>query len=259
MFCFALIFGLHWLSLGAGGRVSLLSYNAIRYLAFVAAPPLFMVLLLTTRPLAGLSLRWPPRWTWPAAVALAVLLLPPFSALTLLLLEQFPQIKQTLSEVQNIAASTGSAASLPFGSRLNKGGFALFVFVVLPAVCEELAFRGFILSGLCRRFRPWTAILLSSFLYALYQMNVLQVLPHFLLGIVLALLVLRSGSIGGAIVFRLVWESLLWGPLLLPRLFPVGEWLNGGVVLICLIGAAPLLVILRPPSALKSSKKMFPV
>ncbi|HTU90226.1 MAG TPA: ABC transporter permease subunit, partial [Gemmataceae bacterium] len=47
LFCFALIFGLHWLSLSAGGRVSLVSYNAVRYLAFVAAPPLFMALLLT--------------------------------------------------------------------------------------------------------------------------------------------------------------------------------------------------------------------
>src|SRR6185437_10847209 len=37
LFCFALIFGLHWLTLG-GGRTSLLSFSAIRYLAFVATP-----------------------------------------------------------------------------------------------------------------------------------------------------------------------------------------------------------------------------
>ena len=199
-FCFALIFGLHWLSLG-GGRVSPVAFQAIRYLAFVATPALFMVLLLTTRPTEGLALRWPPWWAWLASAALAVLLLPPFSALTILLLDQFPHIKQ--------AAADGLANTLAKPPAL-----ALFVFVLLPALCEELAFRGFILSGLRRRFRPWTAIFLSSFLYALYQMNVLQVLPHFLLGVVLALLVLRTGSIGGAIVFRLVWEVLVWGPLL---------------------------------------------
>src|SRR5262249_40092688 len=90
LFCFPFIVALPWLSLRPGGDRSLLAYNAVRYLAFVAAPPLFMVLLLTTRPSQGLSLRWPPWWTWPAGAALAVLLLPPFSALTLLLLDQFP-------------------------------------------------------------------------------------------------------------------------------------------------------------------------
>jgi sodium transport system permease protein len=234
-FCFALIVALHWLTLGAGGRVSLVSSYAIRYLAFVATPPLFMALLLTTRPRQGLALCWPSWWAWPAGVVLAVLLLPPFSTLTLLLLDQFPHLKQ---------AARGSAHAFTAPAAIG-----LFVFVVLPAVCEELAFRGFILSGLSRRFRPWTAILLSSFLYALYQMNVVQVLPHFLLGVVLALLVLRGGSLAGAIVFRLVWELLLWGPLLLRDWFPVVEWTNPGIIMACMMLAPPLLMLLRPVAA----------
>jgi sodium transport system permease protein len=235
LFCFALIFGLHWLLLSSG-RASSVSFHTARCLAFVAAPPLFMVLLLTTRPLQGLSLRWPAWWAWPAGAVLAVLLLPPFSALTLLLLEQFPLFKQA------------AARSLPNGGTQPQA-IGLFVFVVLPALCEELAFRGFILSGLRRRFQPWTAILLSSFLYALYQMNVLQVLPHFLLGIVLALLVVRGGSLGGAIVFRLVWDFLLWLPLALQNCLPIVDGINGAVVLICLALAVPLLAFLRPLSA----------
>jgi sodium transport system permease protein len=237
LFCFALIFGLHWLLLG-GSRGSLVSYNAVRYLAFVAAPPLFMVQMLTTRPLQGLSLRWPPWWTWPAGAALAVLLLPPFSSLTLLLLDQFPHIKQ--------AAASGLANSV-----VKPRAVALIVFVVLPALCEELAFRGFILNGLRNRYRPWTAIFLSSLLFAFYQMNVLQALPHFLLGVALALLVVRSSSLGGAIVFRLVWEMLLWGPLLLPDRVPIVDWVNGGVVAGCLILALPLLAFLRPLPAIR--------
>jgi sodium transport system permease protein len=239
-FCFALIVGLHWLLLGAGSGGSLIAYHAIRYLAFVATPPLFMALLLTTRPLQGLSLRWPAWWTWPASAALAVLLLPPFFVLTIWLLDQFPHLKH--------------AANVSTQAFVQPPTLGLFVFVVLPALCEELAFRGFILSGLSRRFRPWTAILLSSFLYALYQMNVLQVLPHFLLGIVLALLVLRGGSLGGAIVFRLVWEALLWGPLLMRDWFPVLDHVNAGVALACLILAAPLLAFLRPLSTVPQTR-----
>ncbi len=110
LFCFALIFGLHWLTLGVGGRAPVVACNAIRYLAFVAAPPLFMALLLTTRPLQGLSLRRPPRWAWPLAVVLAVLLLPPFAALTLFVLEQFPQIRQTLLEAHDAGRTGGETA-----------------------------------------------------------------------------------------------------------------------------------------------------
>jgi sodium transport system permease protein len=247
LFCFALIFGLHWLTVGSGSRVSPLSSHAVRYLAFVATPPLFMVLLLTTRPLDGLALRWPPWWTWPIAILLAVLLLPPFSALTLLLLDQFPHIKQALHDSEELLGQTARLSRLTTGRF--SGVFFLFVFVILPSLCEELAFRGFILSGLRQRLRPWTAIFLSSLLYALYQMNVLQALPHFLLGIVLALLVQRGGSIAGAIVFRLVWESLLWSPLLMREGFSIAAWINGGVVIVCLLLAAPLLAMLRPPSA----------
>jgi sodium transport system permease protein len=234
LFCFTLIFGLHCLAWGSG-QASLVSYYAVRYLAFVAAPPLFMVLLLTTRPLQGLSLRWPPWWTWPVSIVLAVLLLPPFSALTLLLLDQFPLLKQAAARsLTHVAAGPQAIGWL--------------VFVVLPALSEELAFRGFILSGLRRRFRPWTAVLLSSFLYALYQMNVLQALPHFLLGIVLALLVVRSGSLGGAMVFRLVWDFLLWLPLVQRDWLPLVDCLNTAMVLVCLALTVPLLIFLRPLS-----------
>jgi membrane protease YdiL (CAAX protease family) len=128
---------------------------------------------------------------------------------------------------------------------------------VLPAVCEELAFRGFLLSGLARRFRPWTAILLSGFLYALYQMNVFQAVPHFLAGVVLGLLVTRTGSVLPAIAFHLVWNVLLIVPGLQPKLLEhINDALSGrpllssGVVLACLALAAPLLATLlrRRPS-----------
>jgi sodium transport system permease protein len=236
-FCFVLIFGLHWLSLGVGGRVSVMAFSAIRYLTFVAAPPLFMALLLTTRPRQGLALRLPPWWAWPIAVVLAVLLLPPLAGLTLFLLREIPQIKQILLEAQAAGARGQGAGS----------GLYLLVIGVLPALCEELAFRGFILSGLRRRFRPWTAILLSSFLYAVYQMNVFQAVPYFLAGVVLALLVLRTGSVASAMVFHFVWNVLSITPVLQPRWLPqLDDGWGLGVMAACLVLAAPLMMALRP-------------
>jgi len=88
-------------------------------------------------------------------------------------------------------------------------GMHLLVYALLPALCEELAFRGFILSGLLKRFRPRTAILLCSFLFALFHMNVFQFLPAFFLGVVLGLLTVRSGSLVPAILFHALHNSVL--------------------------------------------------
>src|SRR5215472_12721777 len=55
LFCFALIVALRWFSFGIGNDRSLLVSTAITYLAFVTAPPLFMAMLLTTRPRLGLA------------------------------------------------------------------------------------------------------------------------------------------------------------------------------------------------------------
>jgi sodium transport system permease protein len=211
--CFGLVLGLRWLSLSAGTHLSLLVRTAVSQFAFVAAPPLFMALLLTTRPRQGLGLHLPPWWAWPAAAVLAVLVLPPLVELTLAIIHQFPALTAQLEQHQ---ALTGELQALSQRGPGGEWGRYFLVLVVLPAVCEELAFRGFILSGLARRFRPGTAVLLSGFLFAVYEMNVFKCVPNFLFGVVLGLLVLRTGSVLPAMLFRLVYNTLVIAPLLFP-------------------------------------------
>jgi sodium transport system permease protein len=255
VFCFALVLALQWLALGlyAGVRPAedpgrFLSLHAVGYLAFLATPPLLMAVVLTTRPLLGLGLRPPPWWSWPAAAALAAVLVLPLAALTAVVLDQFPDLRRSLAE--RVGPAAGAAP------RAGPGGWLLLLVVgVLPAACEELAFRGFILTGLRRRFRPATALLLSSFLFAVYQMNVFQVLPHFALGLVLGLLALRTGSVLPPIFFHLLWNLFLLVPVFYPgALAPVlpgvesggGPWTT--LKLLCAAGglaaAAPLLWLL---------------
>src|SRR5204863_6050168 len=175
---------------------------AIHYLAFVAAPALLMVLLLTTKPRLGLLLRLPTLRSALAAVALAVLLLPPLLGVTMLILQQFPDLKRLLTERNPLTEELRSLGQGDAGAAAGwHYGLAL---VLLPAVCEELAFRGFLLGGLRRRFAPWPALLLTSFLFALYHMNVFQFLPAFFLGVVLGVLALRTGSVLPGMVFHLI-------------------------------------------------------
>jgi sodium transport system permease protein len=251
LFCFAAILGLRWLSFGIGEQLPLLARTGVGQLAFVATPPLFMAILLTTRPGRGLGLRLPPWWAWPAAVLLAVLVVPPLAELTLAILRQFPVLK-TLLELNH--PLTRELHSLAGADQRGAWGGYILVLALLPALCEELAFRGFILQGLLRGFRPWPAILLSAFLFALYQMNVFQFLPHFVFGVILGVLVVRSGSVLPAMVFHLVYNSLLLAPAVLPgvlgQLVPSAQAPTVARLAVALVSAtvacAAMYVIARP-------------
>lgn len=78
----------------------------------------------------------------------------------------------------------------------NFGWFILNVFVLafLPAVCEELIFRGVILSGLRKNMSDMSAIALSAFMFALMHGSLQQLVYPFLLGLIFGLIVVRTGS-----------------------------------------------------------------
>lgn len=232
LFCFVVILGLRWISFGLGQNLSLLTRTGAGQLAFVATPPLFMALILTTKPVRSLGVRLPPWWAWPGAVLLAMLVVPPLAELTLAILRQFPALKILLELNHPLTRELRSLS----GSDEPVSAWAYFlVLAVLPALCEELAFRGFILQGLLRGFRTWSAILLSAFLFALYQMNVFQFVPHFVFGVILGLLVVRTGSVLPAMVFHLVYNVLVIVPVVLPQ---VQEVVPTGWRLVVAVGCA---------------------
>ncbi len=73
------------------------------------------------------------------------------------------------------------------------------VIAVTPALCEELFFRGLILSGL-RRLGLWPAIVTCALLFGLAHSSVYRLLPTFFIGLLLSWLVWRTGSIWTGIV-----------------------------------------------------------
>ena len=72
---------------------------------------------------------------------------------------------------------------------------AVFSMAIMPAFCEELAFRGVVYGGYRKNCRPAGAILMSAFLFGLMHGNINQFVYTFLIGIALALLAEATGSI----------------------------------------------------------------
>jgi membrane protease YdiL (CAAX protease family) len=71
---------------------------------------------------------------------------------------------------------------------------ALLSGALVPAICEELAFRGYI-QGALRPIGPTLAVVLTGLLFGLMHMSLLRLVPLALLGMIWALAVQRSGSI----------------------------------------------------------------
>jgi sodium transport system permease protein len=84
------------------------------------------------------------------------------------------------------------------GDLLLLGGRPFYVvfllFAVTPAICEELLFRGLLLSGL-RKLGPTAAVALSALLFGLAHASVYRLLPTAFLGVVIGVTRLRTRSI----------------------------------------------------------------
>jgi sodium transport system permease protein len=80
----------------------------------------------------------------------------------------------------------------------------MLAIAVLPAVCEEVLFRGVVFRGLATRFVPWAACLMSAAVFAAYHMNFGQLVPTFLIGIVLAWITSRAQSVVPAMAVHLL-------------------------------------------------------
>jgi sodium transport system permease protein len=91
----------------------------------------------------------------------------------------------------------------------------LLLFTILPGVCEEIAFRGILLYGLRRRLRPAALVLVVGLVFGLFHVSLFRIAPTAYLGMLLATVVLLTGSIFPA----MAWHALHNGLSLV-----AGEW-----------------------------------
>ncbi len=79
--------------------------------------------------------------------------------------------------------------------QFNHMAIYILVIAVCPAICEELLFRGFILTGLQVEKHPVFAIVTSSIMFGIFHMNVFQFITGMILGSVLGFVTYKSKSI----------------------------------------------------------------
>ena len=139
------------------------------------------------------------------------------------------------------------------------GGFVIIA--LLPGVCEELTFRGFVLSGFLNRCKPMTAIVGSALLFAIFHLDVFRFIPVFLLGAALGFVVWRSGSILTGMLFHTLHNGLAFVMTNLPEadkrgilnlMEPSPQTVLSGIMLI----GIGLFLLLRKTSVSQNNEKV---
>lgn len=90
-------------------------------------------------------------------------------------------------------------------------GMLVFVGVVVAPLVEEIFFRGFVFGGLRQKYGWKAATLLSSGLFAIAHLQLVALIPTFLMGIVLTYLYHRSKSIWPGIILHFIVNSFAFG------------------------------------------------
>jgi sodium transport system permease protein len=167
-------------------------------LAAILTPALLMTIVLTGSPRETLLLKIPKWRTIPAALLLALALHPVANVLQAAVSELYP-----ISEGAKTAL--GSIQQMLVHANVWQ---LLLVIAVVPAVCEELAFRGFILSGFRHIGYKWRAIALSAFFFGIIHGIIQQSMLACLVGLIIGYVAVQSGSIWPCMAFHLTHNSL---------------------------------------------------
>lgn len=191
---------------GADGKLSLASlvqYMLTNQIGLILLPVLIAAWIFTRSVKKTFSLRLRDSRVYTAiwmAPLLAICLHPYAIYLREIIQNMIPMSKELQNQLQDML---GSTAELPI-----VGIFLLFA--ILPAICEEFACRGFILSGMRHIGHKWAAIAISAIFFGLMHGILQQSIPATIFGLMIGFLAVQSRSLFPAILFHATHNSLVF-------------------------------------------------
>jgi hypothetical protein len=176
---------------------------------FVVPPIVYYYITRKENQMHELGLRSPaePKWLILIGVALMFISLPVTNQLTrwneaMSFGSAFEKFEEYLKSLEEMAAATTEKmlnVDTIGGLLLN-----LLVIALIPAVGEELTFRGVLQQGLTRKMNPHAAIILSAAIFSFIHFQFYGFLPRMFLGILLGYMFYITGSLWTSIAMHFV-------------------------------------------------------
>lgn len=106
---------------------------------------------------------------------------------------------------------------------LQSSWVGILTITIIGPIFEELLFRGAITKALLQQYDPAKAIFLSAFLFGVIHINPAQILPAFLIGILLTWIYYKTASLIPCILIHILNNSL---SLYLSAKFPGAKYID---------------------------------
>ncbi|MEM6366141.1 MAG: ABC transporter permease subunit/CPBP intramembrane protease [Planctomycetota bacterium] len=167
-------------------------------IGLILAPTLLMATMMTTSLKSSLRINSVPWRLWPIIALLGFTLHPLHVQLATWISTLYPLSPEAI------------AAMTPFANQLGSANWlgVLFLMAVVPAVCEELTFRGFIFGGLARNQSPLRAILVTAIMFGISHGVLQQSITATIVGLLLGWIALRTGSVLPGILIHLTLNGM---------------------------------------------------
>ncbi len=165
-----------------------------------------------------------PRWT-------ALLGAPLMAPGSVLLTSGIASLQSTFLPMSDAFAKTMTDYMVPKDQPL---GLILFAMAIMPGVCEEVLFRGAIFGLLRRKFNSIYCCYLVGILFGFFHLSGYRLLPTATLGIILTLMVYRTGSIFPCMLFHASHNALA----ITISSIPEATWQTPQAILIAVICSA---------------------
>lgn len=177
---------------------SLVQSTLIVQLGLMLGPALIMATTLTRSFFQTFRIHWCSWQELAVCMLLAIALHPSYTIFATLINHEYQLSAETMDLMKSF---NGILASAPMIS-------VILVMALLPAICEELVFRGFIFSGLSRNSGQIRAILLSAIVFGLSHGVLQQTMLATSMGILLGWIAYKTNTVLTTIVFHLVHNTL---------------------------------------------------
>lgn len=191
----------YWQSYLADPHVSPARFRwiiALAQLLLFAAPPILVAWYCKCDLVQTFSLRLPRPLALVASLLIAASIVPVGSLATQVIAKLVPSLAANEDTLGRQMELLTEGPLLPI----------LLTFAILPGICEELLFRGFLLAGLRDRLRPAAAVIVVGVIFGIFHIYVEKIPVVSLLGMLLAAICLRSGSIFPAMLVHMANNGL---------------------------------------------------
>ncbi|KAK7343716.1 hypothetical protein VNO77_12695 [Canavalia gladiata] len=155
------------------------------------------------QPLSSDWFKFELKGKWLFDVGLGCLMFPLINQLYQMNLKLLPVLQYTPVTVSSVEQSI-----------VARDPVAMAVYAVVVSVCapvwEEIVFRGFLLPSLTKYMPVWSAIVVSSVVFALAHFNIQRVLPLVFLGIVMGAVFVRSRNLLPSMLLHSLWNAFVF-------------------------------------------------